>query len=109
MACNRAKPTNLEGAIHEAKGKVKEVAGKIIGKRMDRPGAFMQATIVSDIAPDNPANREEFFGPVALFFRVKNDNEAIALANDSDFGLGGSVFTQDIARGQCVSSIDAAA
>jgi succinate-semialdehyde dehydrogenase/glutarate-semialdehyde dehydrogenase len=74
------------------------------GKRIDRAGSFMQPTILTDITPDNPAFREEFFGPVALFFRVKNEDEAIALANDSDFGLGGSVFTKDIARGQRVAS-----
>jgi succinate-semialdehyde dehydrogenase/glutarate-semialdehyde dehydrogenase len=74
------------------------------GKRIDRPGAFMEPTILTNIAKDNPAFRDEFFGPVALFFRVKNEEEAIALANDSDFGLGGSVFTKDIARGKRVAS-----
>jgi succinate-semialdehyde dehydrogenase/glutarate-semialdehyde dehydrogenase len=74
------------------------------GKRMDRKGAFMQATILTDVAPDNPAFRDEFFGPVAMFFRVKDEAAAIALANDSDFGLGGSVFTADVARGKRVAS-----
>ncbi len=74
------------------------------GKRVDRPGAFMEPTILTDIAPDNPAYREEFFGPVALFFRVKDEDAAIALANDSDYGLGGSVFTQDIERGKRIAS-----
>jgi len=74
------------------------------GKRIDRPGAFMQTTILTDIQPDNPAFRDEFFGPVVSFYRVKTEGEAIALANDSDFGLGGSVFTQDIARGKRVAS-----
>jgi len=74
------------------------------GKRIDRPGAFMEPTILTNIAPSNPAFREEFFGPVALFFRVKDEDAAIALANDSDFGLGGSVFTKDEARGQRVAS-----
>ena len=74
------------------------------GGRVDRPGAFMQPTILADIQPGNPAFREEFFGPVALFFRVKNEDEAVALANDSDFGLGGSVFTQDVARGKRIAS-----
>jgi succinate-semialdehyde dehydrogenase/glutarate-semialdehyde dehydrogenase len=74
------------------------------GKRVDRRGAFMQPTILADIAPDNPAFREEFFGPVALFFRVKNEDEAVALANDSEFGLGGAVFTKDVARGKRVAS-----
>ncbi len=74
------------------------------GDRIDRPGAFMEATILSDIKPDNPAFREEFFGPVALFFRVKDENAAVALANDSDFGLGGCVFTKDVARGKRVAA-----
>jgi succinate-semialdehyde dehydrogenase/glutarate-semialdehyde dehydrogenase len=74
------------------------------GKRIDRPGSFMQPTILTNITPKNPAFREEFFGPVALFFRVKDEDEAIALANDSDFGLGGYVFTRDEARGQRVAS-----
>ncbi len=74
------------------------------GKRIDRPGSFMEPTILTDVTPENPAFREEFFGPVALFFRVKNEDEAIALANDSDFGLGGSVFTKDAATGQRVAS-----
>jgi succinate-semialdehyde dehydrogenase/glutarate-semialdehyde dehydrogenase len=74
------------------------------GKRIERPGSFMQPTILTDIKPDNPAFRDEFFGPVALFFRVKDEDAAIALANDSDFGLGGSVFTKDIARGKRVAS-----
>ncbi len=74
------------------------------GKRIDRPGAFMEPTILTDVKPENPAFRDEFFGPVAMFFRVKDEDAAIALANDSDFGLGGSVFTQDIARGKRVAS-----
>jgi succinate-semialdehyde dehydrogenase/glutarate-semialdehyde dehydrogenase len=74
------------------------------GKRIDRPGSFMETTILTDIKPDNPAFRAEFFGPVALFFRVKDEAAAIALANDSDFGLGGSVFTRDIERGKRVAS-----
>ncbi len=74
------------------------------GKRFERPGSFMQPSILTDVKPNNPAFREEFFGPVALFFRVKDEDAAIALANDCDFGLGGSVFTKDEARGQRVAS-----
>jgi succinate-semialdehyde dehydrogenase/glutarate-semialdehyde dehydrogenase len=74
------------------------------GKRFDRPGAFMQPTILTDIKPGNPAFRDEFFGPVVSFFRVKDEEEAVALANDSDFGLGGSVWTKDIARGRRIAS-----
>jgi len=74
------------------------------GKRLNRPGSFMEVTILTDIKPDNPAFRDEFFGPVVSFFRVKDEAAAIALANDSDFGLGGSVFTKDVARGKRVAS-----
>jgi succinate-semialdehyde dehydrogenase/glutarate-semialdehyde dehydrogenase len=88
----------VDGAV--AKG-AKLVMG---GKRIERAGSYMEPTILTDITPNNPAFREEFFGPVALFFRVKNEDEAIALANDSDFGLGGSVFTKDTARGKRIAS-----
>jgi succinate-semialdehyde dehydrogenase/glutarate-semialdehyde dehydrogenase len=74
------------------------------GKRIDRPGAYMEPTILTHVEPGNPAFRDEFFGPVAMFFRVKDEDAAIALANDSDYGLGGSVFTKDLARGKRVAS-----
>ncbi len=102
-------PLSTEAALvkvlAQVDGAVKAGAKVLLGgKRVDRPGSFMQPTILTNIAPTNPAFREEFFGPVAMFFRVKNEAEAIALANDSDFGLGGSVFTQDIARGKRVAA-----
>ena len=74
------------------------------GKRVNREGAYMEATILTDVQPGNPVFYEEFFGPVALFFKVKNEEEAIALANNSPFGLGGSVFTQDIERGKRIAN-----
>ncbi len=73
------------------------------GKRLEQPGAFMEATVITDMLPDNPVYYEEFFGPVAVLFKVKNEQAAIDLANDSPFGLGGSVFTQDIERGKRVA------
>jgi succinate-semialdehyde dehydrogenase/glutarate-semialdehyde dehydrogenase len=74
------------------------------GNQINMPGYFMEPTILTNINKANPTFREELFGPVALFFRVKDEEEAVTLANDSDFGLGGSVFTQDIARGKRVAS-----
>ncbi len=74
------------------------------GKRIERPGAFMEATILTNIKPGNLAYREEFFGPVALMFQVKDEDEAVVLANDSDFGLRASIFTRDAARGQRLAS-----
>ena len=106
-------PLSTEGALVQLLDQVKRALAEgatlvMGGKRIDRPGSFMQPTILANIKPGNPAYREELFGPVALLFRVNNEDEAVALANDSDFGLGGSVFTKDIARGKRVASrIDA--
>jgi succinate-semialdehyde dehydrogenase/glutarate-semialdehyde dehydrogenase len=102
-------PLSSVGALDkllEQVNKAAEHGAKIVmgGKRIDQAGAFMQPTILTDINPQNPAYHEEFFGPVALFFRVADEDAAVALANDSPFGLGGSVFTQDIARGKRVAS-----
>ena len=102
-------PMSSESALVKLLGQVTQAVAKgatVVagGKRIDRPGSFMEPTILTNIKSDNPAFREEFFGPVALFFRVKNEDEAVALANDSDYGLGGSVFTADIARGKSVAS-----
>ena len=95
----------LVDLLKQVDGAVSKGAKVIMGgKRIDRPGSYMQPTILTDIKSENPAFREEFFGPVALFFRVKDEDAAVALANDSDFGLGGSVFTKDLARGKRVAS-----
>jgi succinate-semialdehyde dehydrogenase/glutarate-semialdehyde dehydrogenase len=73
------------------------------GNRIDSPGAFMEPTILTDLNPENPAYHEELFGPVSSFYKVKDEAAAIVLANDSDFGLGGSVFTPDIERGKRIA------
>jgi len=65
------------------------------GKRLERPGAFLEATVLTDVTPDMRAFREELFGPVAVIYRVSDVDEAVALANDTPFGLGGAVYTQD--------------
>ncbi|QEE28877.1 NAD-dependent succinate-semialdehyde dehydrogenase [Terriglobus albidus] len=74
------------------------------GNRAGNVGAFLEPTVLTDLSPDNPAYKQEFFGPVALIFPVKDEDEAIAVANDSPFGLGGSVYTTDIERGKRVAS-----
>lgn len=73
------------------------------GKRIDRPGFYMEPTIVTDITADNPLFQEETFGPVASFYVVDNEEQAIALANATTFGLGASIFGDDVAHAQAVA------
>ncbi len=68
------------------------------GHPLPRPGSFYAPTVLTDIPKDSPAYKEEFFGPVASIFRVKDIDQAIALANDSRFGLGASAWTKDPAE-----------
>jgi len=68
------------------------------GKPLAGPGNFYPPTVLTNIPKDSPAYREELFGPVASIFRVKNIEEAIAIANDSRFGLGASAWTSDTAE-----------
>ncbi len=67
------------------------------------PGAFYPATLLSNVKPGMPAFDEELFGPVGAIISASNENEAIDLANQSSFGLGAAVFTQDMERGQCIA------
>jgi succinate-semialdehyde dehydrogenase/glutarate-semialdehyde dehydrogenase len=60
-----------------------------------RDGAFFQTTVLTDVTPDNPASKEEFFGPVAQVFRAVDENDAIRIANDTPFGLGSYVYSTD--------------
>ncbi len=65
------------------------------GKALDGPGYFYAPTVLVDVPHDAPVAREEFFGPVALVFTFKTEEEAIQLANDTEFGLGAAVWSKD--------------
>jgi succinate-semialdehyde dehydrogenase/glutarate-semialdehyde dehydrogenase len=65
------------------------------GQRPKGPGYFYPATVLAEVPTDAAAAREEVFGPVAAVFRVAGIDEAIALANDSQFGLGAAAWTRD--------------
>ena len=66
----------------------------------DNPGAYYQASILDQVVPNMPAYEEELFGPVAIIIRAKDEVEAMIIANDCRFGLGGSVWTKDTKRGE---------
>jgi succinate-semialdehyde dehydrogenase/glutarate-semialdehyde dehydrogenase len=70
------------------------------GHRVDGMGYFYEPTVLVDVTPDMPAFREETFGPVAAVARVRDADEAIRVANDSLFGLGGNLWTGDVERGK---------
>jgi len=65
------------------------------GRRVNRPGAFIEPTVLSGVTPDMRAFREELFGPVAVVYKVSSADEAVELANSSAYGLGGAVFSTD--------------
>jgi succinate-semialdehyde dehydrogenase / glutarate-semialdehyde dehydrogenase len=65
------------------------------GEPLKRPGSYYAPTVLTDIPKDSPAYKEEFFGPVASIFRVKDIDQAIQIANDIRFGLGASAWTND--------------
>ncbi len=89
-----------EDLYHQVKKSV-ELGAKIeFGKLPEKiDSAYFPPMIISNVKPGMPCFNEELFGPVAVFYRVKDSEEAIAVANESEFGLGGSVWTEDIDKG----------
>ncbi len=73
------------------------------GRRPDRRGCYFEPTILADVQKGMPVYSQETFGPVVTLITVLNEEEAIGIANDSDFGLGGCVWTQDVKRGEAVA------
>jgi succinate-semialdehyde dehydrogenase / glutarate-semialdehyde dehydrogenase len=91
---------NILRGVDEQVQKSVAAGAKILcgGKRADRAGYFYEPTVLTEIPKSAPAYREEVFGPVALFFRACDREEAVAIANDSTFGLGASVWTNESAE-----------
>lgn len=87
----------VQDVIKQVEKTVSQGANLVLGgKRIDRPGAFMEPTILTGIKKGMLAYSDEIFGPVLAIYVVKDIDEAVELANDTEFGLGGTVFGTDI-------------
>ena len=97
---------DLRDELHEqVERAVEHGATKLMGgEKPESEGAYYPVSILADITKDNPIYGEEMFGPVAMVLKAKDEAEAIDIANDTEFGLGGAVFTQDEARGERIAS-----
>jgi succinate-semialdehyde dehydrogenase/glutarate-semialdehyde dehydrogenase len=94
-----ATPHILEGLDQQVRRSVAMGARVLTGgKRLDRPGNYYAPTVLADVPKDAPAYGEELFGPVAALFRANGIDEAVRLANDTEFGLGASAWTNDQAE-----------
>lgn len=102
-------PLSSQSAADDIKDKIRQAVAlgakaTEVGPSVPNQGAFVQPTILTGVADDNPARYWEFFGPVSMLFRAKDEEDAVRIANDSPFGLGGSVFTSDPKHGAEVAA-----
>lgn len=96
-------PLSSEGAAENLVSQIRDTVAQGAtlvtgGRRIDRPGAFVEPTILTDVRRGMRADHEELFGPVAVVYQVANDDEAVSLANDNPYGLGGVVMCRDLDR-----------
>ncbi|MBR8655183.1 NAD-dependent succinate-semialdehyde dehydrogenase [Achromobacter sp. Marseille-Q0513] len=94
----------LHGLLDQIEG-AKNAGARVVfgGRQIDRPGFYLEPTIITDIAPENPLYQQEAFGPVLSFYVVDTEEEAVALANATKYGLGSSVFGSDIEHAKKVA------
>ena len=102
-------PLSSQTAADEVKAKIAQAVahGAVateVGPKVPNRGAFVQPTILTGLTPDNPAYYWEFFGPVSMILKARDEDDAVRIANDSPFGLGGSVFTSDTKHGAEVAA-----
>lgn len=102
-------PLSSQAAANDLKEKIRQAVAhgakaEEVGPPVPNQGAFVQPTILTEVGEDNPARYWEFFGPVSMLFRARDEADAVRIANDSPFGLGGSVFTRDTKHGAEVAA-----
>ena len=97
---------DLRDELHEqVERSVASGASLLLGGQLpDGPGAYYPPTVLTDVQPGMPAYDEELFGPVAAIIPVQDEEQAIRVANDSEFGLGAAVFTGDTTRGEEIAA-----
>ena len=100
--------TDSRQHLHEQVTKSVEAGARIVvgGEIPNREGAWYPATLLSDVKPGMPAYDEELFGPVAAVIEAKDDEDAIRIANDTEFGLGAAVFTKDATKGEKIAEYE---
>jgi succinate-semialdehyde dehydrogenase / glutarate-semialdehyde dehydrogenase len=103
-------PLSSEAAAERLMGQISDAVDKGAtlrtgGKRVERPGAFVEPTVLTDVTPQMRAYHEELFGPAAVIYRVADASQAVELANSSPFGLGGVVYSADPDRAQEVADL----
>ena len=103
-------PLSSEGAAERLMEQISDAVDKGAtlrtgGKRVDRPGAFVEPTVLTGVTPDMRAYHEELFGPAAVIYQVADVAEAVELANSSSFGLGGAVYSADPDRAAEVADL----
>uniref|UniRef100_UPI0028B05A41 aldehyde dehydrogenase family protein n=1 Tax=Empedobacter sp. TaxID=1927715 RepID=UPI0028B05A41 len=101
-------PVSSESALEKLLDQINDSANKgatIVsgGKRIDRDGFFLQPTILTDLKPGMKAYDEEVFGPVVCIWKVKDVEEAIKIANDTPYGLGASIYTEDVPNAEKIA------
>ena len=97
---------DLRDGLHDQVQRSVDAGAKLLlgGEVPDGPGAFYPATVLAGVRPGMAAWSEELFGPVATLIKVGDEREAIEVANATEFGLGGAVWTRDLARGERIAA-----